>query len=109
MTYNPYSWSNITNLLFLDSPAGVGFSINTDPNYQFNDVNTAKDNMLALKDFFTSKFPEYANNTFYLAGESYAGKYIPDLAMRILADTTHKINLKGILLGNPILNVENLQ
>jgi serine carboxypeptidase-like clade 2 len=61
----------------------VGFSINNDPDYIFSDPNTARDNLFALRDFF-SKFPEYANNTFLLAGESYAGKLIPDLALRIL-------------------------
>lgn len=43
-----------------------------------------------------------------ISGESYAGKYVPDLAVRIidhnrLQNVTY-INLKGILIGNPIMN-----
>ena len=67
LTFNAYAWTNVSNLLFIDGPAGVGFSINNDPDYIYNDVNTARDNLFALKDFY-SKFPEYANNTFFMAG-----------------------------------------
>jgi len=31
-------------MLYFESPAGVGFSINNDPNYVFNDTNSANDN-----------------------------------------------------------------
>lgn len=113
LTANPYSWLSKANLLFIDAPAGVGYSTNTDTKYEFNDENTAKDNLDALKQFFTRKFPEYADNFFYMAGESYAGRMIPDLALAILGYNQNQppkpINLKGILLANPVFSFENLQ
>lgn len=46
---------------------------------------TAKDNYLALKDFFT-KFPEFASNEFFITGESYGGVYVPTLSVLVLDD-----------------------
>ena len=44
----------------------------------------------------------------YLAGESYAGQYIPDLAMKIyfynLQNPNTPIKLKGILINNGVMN-----
>lgn len=65
---NPYSWLTLSNLLFIDNPAGVGYSVNSDPDYVQNDKNTAEDSMDALDDFFTNKFPEYLPNPFYISG-----------------------------------------
>ena len=58
-------------------------------------------------DFF-EKFPEYKGRKFFIAGESYAGKYIPDLA--VLIDTYNyigegtKIDLRGIIVGNGVID-----
>lgn len=72
-----------------------------------NDKNTAQDTIDALANFFV-KFPEYLPNSFYIAGESYAGKYIPDLTLQIYNYNTmakdKQINIKGIMLGNPAVN-----
>jgi len=68
LKFNQYGWLNLTNLLFIDSPAGVGYSINNDPSYQYNDANTAKDSIIALKYFFSNKFSNYSKNVFYIAG-----------------------------------------
>jgi carboxypeptidase C (cathepsin A) len=67
LTENPHSWHNFSNLLFIESPAGVGFSINSDSSYEYNDVNTMNDNFDALRYFFT-RFSEYSKNRFWIAG-----------------------------------------
>ncbi|CAN6453499.1 unnamed protein product [Victoria cruziana] len=102
---NPYAWNKETNLLFLESPVGVGFSYSNDTtDYDLlGDDFTAQDTYTFLHKWF-NKFPEYRNRSFYIAGESYAGKYVPELAELIYdmnKDPSLYIDLKGFLLGNP--------
>ena len=102
LTFNPYSWHNHSHLLFIESPAGVGYSYNLETNFTFTDHVVTEDSMAALLDFF-KKFPEYRDSKFWIAGESYAGIYIPNLAAALdkyNANATLKINLRGILVGN---------
>ena len=104
---NKYAWTRESNLLFLDSPAGVGLSQNDDQKFVYNDANTADDNLRAMVYFFEKKFPSYKEKDFFITGESYAGKYIPDLALRIHTynkNAAKKISLKGLLIGNGVLD-----
>ncbi|KAJ4791728.1 Carboxypeptidase [Rhynchospora pubera] len=107
---NPYSWNKVANVLFLESSAGVGYSYsNTTKDYSQNgDMMTAQDNLVFLVNWL-ERFPEYKGRDFYMAGESYAGHYIPQLAQAILSHNRQNkgqdsINLKGIMLGNAVLN-----
>ncbi|ESO10740.1 hypothetical protein HELRODRAFT_185271 [Helobdella robusta] len=99
---NEFSWNLIANVLYLESPAGVGFSYTTDKNYTTSDNEVALHNHQALTFFFTKKFPEYSKNDFYITGESYAGIYLPTLALRLIPDAS--INFKGMAVGNGLLS-----
>lgn len=95
---NKYSWNKIANMLYLESPAGVGYSYSDSGNYTTNDKEVAESNYLALQDFFR-KFPNFTKNDFYIFGESYGGIYTPTLSLKI-AEGTAKINFKGFAVGN---------
>jgi carboxypeptidase C (cathepsin A) len=105
---NPYSWNNVANVLYLESPAGVGFSI-FNPTGISGDNSTADDSFRFLQKWF-ALYPKYQNNDFYIAGESYGGHYIPTLAYRIaMAAQTSPFNFpqknfRGFLVGNPLIN-----
>ncbi|XP_009601275.1 serine carboxypeptidase-like 40 [Nicotiana tomentosiformis] len=106
---NHYAWNLAANVLFLESPAGVGFSY-TNTSSDFNstgDKRTANDNVVFLLNWL-ERFPEYKNRDFYISGESYAGHYVPQLAHAILhlnkRSNKTLINLKGIIIGNAVIN-----
>ncbi|KAH9324390.1 hypothetical protein KI387_004568 [Taxus chinensis] len=108
---NKFSWNTETNMLYVESPIGVGFSYsNTSSDYNlFNDTLTAQDNLAFLLNWF-KKFPEFRDVDFYITGESYGGHYIPQLATLVL-DYNKKpnitpIKLKGLLMGNPYFDIE---
>uniref|UniRef100_A0A8C9DHM0 Carboxypeptidase n=1 Tax=Prolemur simus TaxID=1328070 RepID=A0A8C9DHM0_PROSS len=103
LEYNPYSWNLIANMLYLETPAGVGFSYSDDKGYATNDTEVAQSNFEALKDFF-SLFPEYKDNPLFLTGESYAGIYIPTLAVLVMQDPS--MNLQGLAVGNGLSSYE---
>ncbi|KAG0503571.1 hypothetical protein HPP92_003643 [Vanilla planifolia] len=98
---NKYAWNNEANMLFLESPAGVGFSYSnrTADYYQNGDASTANDNYNFLIGWL-ERFPHYKHRDFYITGESYAGHYIPQLANFIIRknyqESSNFINLKGV-------------
>tara|TARA_B110000208_G_scaffold14306_1_gene17371 strand:+ start:82 stop:1770 length:1689 start_codon:yes stop_codon:yes gene_type:complete len=112
-------WQASASFIWLESPAGVGFSYCDYENCKANDTSTAVDNHHALQVFFDG-FPEYSSNEFFITGESYAGVYCPTLAEQIMeanerwasasassrltaelfSPLTKPINLIGIAVGN---------
>ncbi|KAK1272987.1 Serine carboxypeptidase-like 35 [Acorus gramineus] len=104
-------WLNgVANLLFLESPVGVGFSYTNKSGdlKVLGDKITAEDSHTFLINWF-QRFPEFRSHDFYIAGESYAGHYVPQLAELIYegnkgASKDSFINLKGFMIGNAVIN-----
>ncbi|XP_068943596.1 lysosomal protective protein-like [Petaurus breviceps papuanus] len=101
---NPHSWNLVANVLYLESPAGVGYSYSSSQNYKTNDEQVAADNYQALQSFF-SKFPSFTSNDFYAFGESYGGVYVPSLSAQIVSGPA-SINFKGFGVGNGMNNYQ---
>ncbi|KAK4688407.1 hypothetical protein P7C73_g1706, partial [Tremellales sp. Uapishka_1] len=89
---NPYSWVNLTNMLWVEYPIGTGFSVGT----------VTADNEEAIAQDFLKFFKNFenlfgiSNYKIYVTGESYAGRYVPYVSAAMLDanDTTH-FNLSG--------------
>ncbi|CAN6328825.1 unnamed protein product [Urochloa humidicola] len=106
---NEYRWNRAANVLFLDSPAGVGFSYTntTSDLYTSGDNRTAHDSYAFLVNWF-ERFPQYKYRDFYIAGESYAGHYTPQLSQLVYQNNIGIvkpiINFKGFMVGNAVTN-----
>jgi carboxypeptidase D len=82
----------------VDQPAGTGFSYASTDRY-VHDLNEASDQFIEFLRNFYSVFPEYKTMDTYLAGESFAGQYIPYFSEAVL-NSTLGIPLLGAAIGN---------
>nr|TKW14265.1 hypothetical protein SEVIR_5G157100v2 [Setaria viridis] len=107
LEFNKFAWNREANLLFLESPVGVGFSYtNTFSDLaKLDDTFVAEDAYNFLVNWF-KRFPQFKGREFYISGESYAGHYVPQLAELVYDRNKDKastyINLKGFMVGNPL-------
>ena len=106
---NDHAWNTRANVLWLESPAGVGWSYATDGNTKTDDVQQSLDALAALQSWY-AKFPERKSNSLFISGESYAGIYVPYLAYQIdlnnrkaeYSSQFESINLEGFMVGNGV-------
>ncbi|GAA6004277.1 hypothetical protein JCM10207_000646, partial [Rhodosporidiobolus poonsookiae] len=93
------SWNEYANVLFLDQPAGTGYSYVT-KNDNVRELGDAAQHVVTFLSNFYRIFPEFSNMDTYLAGESYAGQYIPYIASALQKTTLVNTRLKGLMIGN---------
>lgn len=105
---NPYSWTNLTNMIWVDQPVGTGFSpaSNGTPASIKNETQVAQDFMGFWKNFMDTF--DLVGRKVYITGESYAGQYIPYIAYYMLeANNTDYYNVSGIQINDPSINYDD--
>ncbi|CAF2997789.1 unnamed protein product [Rotaria socialis] len=95
---NDGSWHMSANLLFVDQPVGTGFSYTVNNSF-ISDLDEMANQFLSFLDRYVDVFPELLDDDIYLAGESFAGQYIPYIAKDILIKRS-MLKLRGLLIGN---------
>ncbi|KAF9809828.1 hypothetical protein IEO21_07228 [Rhodonia placenta] len=91
-------WEEYTTMVYVDQPAGTGFSY-TSTNHYLHELPEASRQFVEFLKNFYDVFPEYKNVEMYIAGESYAGQYIPYFADAVL-NSTLNVPLRGAAIGN---------
>lgn len=107
---NPYSWTKVSSIIFVDSPAGTGFSYaDTIDAYKMDDDKATLDAYTFILKWF-EEYPEFLLNPFYVAGSSYGGVYVPIVAEGIVngieAGVKPILNFKGYTVGNGYTNMD---
>lgn len=100
LVLNEKGWWKEMNVVYVDNPPGTGYSLGS---YYTSSQQTA-DNFLIFLNEFMNIFPEYSDADIYLAGESFAGVWIPQIARTLLAN---KKKLKSIVMGSPWIDAAN--
>ncbi|KAM4087150.1 hypothetical protein ACJW30_10G155600 [Castanea mollissima] len=106
LVINPYSWTKVSSMIFVDSPVGTGFS------YAKNWIAAQSDDFKQVDQLhqflirWLIDHPEFVANPIYIAGDSYSGIPVPILVQQISTGNEGGIepliNLQGYLLGNPV-------
>eukprot|EP00246_Nothoceros_aenigmaticus_P018268 TRINITY_DN9491_c0_g1_i1.p1 TRINITY_DN9491_c0_g1~~TRINITY_DN9491_c0_g1_i1.p1 ORF type:complete len:463 (+),score=50.57 TRINITY_DN9491_c0_g1_i1:25-1389(+) len=111
---NNATWNARFGLLFLDNPVGSGYSIADDDQQIPTDQQQVAEHLWAALNHFFHHHPAFHLRPFFLAGESYAGKYVPALGYYIMRQhdlhSHRNFRLDGLLIGNglthPVVQVQ---
>uniref|UniRef100_M1BZY1 Glucose acyltransferase n=1 Tax=Solanum tuberosum TaxID=4113 RepID=M1BZY1_SOLTU len=101
---NSYSWTKVANIIFIDQPAGTGYSYaNTSEAYNCSDTLSVTLTYEFLRKWLMDH-PKYLKNPLYVSGSSYAGFFVPPLTRKIYdgieVGDKPQLNIKGYILGN---------
>ncbi|KAF7092460.1 hypothetical protein CFC21_094943 [Triticum aestivum] len=83
LLYRPETWTKVSNIIFIDSPIGSGFSYaTTEEGFKSSDTKAVKMQVVFLKKWL-HEHPQFLSNPLYVGGESYIVMIIPSLALEI--------------------------
>jgi carboxypeptidase C (cathepsin A) len=110
------SWSRLSNILLIDQPVGTGFSYSESQDEIPKNQKEVSYQFYKFIQAFFLEHPDMNERDFYLLGENYAGKFIPDIVDKILIENQkiknkessfkHIIDIKKIAIGNGLYDTK---
>ncbi|KAK1081760.1 hypothetical protein LTR33_004426, partial [Friedmanniomyces endolithicus] len=105
---NPYTWVNLTNVVWVEQPAGTGFSKQLGTPPATNELEVAAQFLGFFKNFVDT-FGLY-NKKIYISGEPYAGYYVPYIADAMHnASNTDYYDISSVLFYDPSTSYQVVQ
>ncbi|XP_004289772.1 PREDICTED: serine carboxypeptidase-like 18 [Fragaria vesca subsp. vesca] len=108
---NPFSWTQIANIIFIDAPVGTGFSYSTtQEGYNSSDTESSEAVYQFLRKWML-KHPKFLYNPLYITGDSYSGIIVPQVTLKVSDGNRNGVRppmkLQGYLLGNPVTELHS--
>ncbi|KAJ7769346.1 alpha/beta-hydrolase [Mycena metata] len=103
---NNFSWNTLADTIWVDQPVGTGYSTSDATGYVPDEDQMGRDFMPAKVEFLSNIvkiFPSLAKRPLHLAGESYAGTYIPYITKTIFSTPNPPVNLTKMIVGDGTL------
>ncbi|KAK4848826.1 hypothetical protein QYF36_017839 [Acer negundo] len=108
---NPYSYTNIANMIFLDAPVGTGLSYSkTQKGWYSSDTLST----IAIYEFIQKwimDHPKFSNNPLYKTGDSYSGMSVPMVSLEMgignMAKHQPYLHFQGYMVGNPVTDLHD--
>ncbi|KAF2138488.1 uncharacterized protein K452DRAFT_276917 [Aplosporella prunicola CBS 121167] len=102
---NPWTWVNLTNMVWVEQPVGTGFS-QGDPTASSEEE--VAEQFLGFFKNFVDTFALHGRKV-YITGESYAGLYVPYIADAMLnTEDKEYYNLNSIMIYDPSVSYDVL-
>jgi carboxypeptidase D len=103
---NPYTWVNLTNMVWVEQPVGTGFSQGIPTATSETDVASQ---FMGFWKNFVDTF-ELQGRQVFITGESYAGAYVPYIADAMFnANDTTYYNVDSIMIYDPSTSTDAIQ
>ena len=96
------TWIQTANVLFVDSPVGVGFSI-AQENSLVSTVEEISNDLIIVLKTFLGEHLYFQTNSLFIFGQSYGGKIAAALACylhKAIQNKEIECKLKGVAIGN---------
>ena len=96
------TWIQTANVLFVDNPVGVGFSI-ADNSSVARNTKKISDDLISVLKTFMDEHSYFQKNPLYIFGQSYEGKMATILTAdlhKAIQKNEIQCNLKGVGIGN---------
>ncbi|KAK4275729.1 hypothetical protein QN277_018763 [Acacia crassicarpa] len=106
LVLNPYAWTQVLNVIYIDLPVGTGFSYSqTQQGYHSGDILWIENSYDFLQKWFID-YPEFGSNLLYIGGGSYSALPTVPLVKKVYegykAGSKPFINFKGFVLASPL-------
>lgn len=111
MAQNPYKMNKYAHIIWLDEPAGGGYSY-SNTSQPVKSFEEAADDICEFLIKFYAKYPRFKENDLFLSGDGAAGTIVLALADKLLMaidkgiDTCPRTRFAGIALNGPVVDVE---